>query len=91
MTVQAVIVPLTADAYGEPGALVPVVLRLDHATPSTRAQLELSTRGVHAECTGAAHYDRTGHTLSRRCSVRIPAGSSHVRLRGYAKILTGRA
>jgi hypothetical protein len=88
LTVQAVTIPLTADAYGDPGTLVPVVLRLEHATPTTTAELELATKGVHAQCAGTPRFDRARHTLSRRCYVRMPSSQSHIRLEGYAKVRT---
>ena len=89
LTTRAVTVPLTADAYGDPGTLVGVVLRLEGATPTTRARLELTTGGVHAECTGAPRFDRAHHTLSRHCYVRMPAHRTHVRLHGYARLTAG--
>jgi hypothetical protein len=91
LTTRAVTVPLTAEAYGEPGTRVAVVLRLEGATPATAAQLELATRGVHAECAGAPRFDRARHTLSRRCYVRMPAHRSHVRLLGYARVVAAQA
>jgi hypothetical protein len=88
LTVQAVTIPLTADAYGDPGTLVPVVLRLERATATTTAELELATEGVHARCADAPRFDQARHTLSRQCYVRMPAHQSHLRLQGYARVLT---
>jgi hypothetical protein len=78
---------VSVDAYGAAGALIPVVVRLQGASSTTRADLELATPGVVTSCVGKPWLDRARHALSRTCFARMPAHRSHVRLRGYAHVL----
>lgn len=76
--------PVTAEAYGAPGTLIPVVVRLRGAKASTRADRELATPDVAMSCAGEPWFDPARHILSQTCVARMPANRSHVHLRGYA-------